>query len=550
MNQVVGRCKSRTLRKAFVLFLGMVLAEYLSIAQLSYAAPPEGKGNDKENNGKAVGQDKTTPAQEKKADAASERSERGQSERVAQSAEAPSRGRSDEASIERQHPHQERGALDAVDGGGAAGNGQGGQTRLAQAAHAGTGGRGGDHGVRGREAAKAHVDELLKSLNKMEKARWDYNPHDTRGQGNMGKVDMRSPYGFDKNSGREGSERGRPIREEPTLNLAELVTVSFQVIDFQLLYLQSWLKWAQTLYNTYTSLAQYNSRYASYATYYATQITYYQNLIAAYQPPPYDRVVVNSNMSLNYTLNLGTQEGFEGTSLLVSTTLTSINDYNAGTWVYDSATRTWKIVYVTYDAGETVMTQTQEVTMGEDSTYSFSYDPPDSLVGWSGGYFEMAVTVTEPVSGASYTIPYDRDLYLYRCPYGIVYDKTTGKPIVGATVAVHNANGSLVLLDKASNPNVSNPQVTDATGRYNAKLAIGKKYYLTVKAPGYAEYNSPLFSERWHIVREDVGLTPVQPVAQPFSDQGSLPVPSEADEQPPTALTPWIGIGAPVPVGK
>jgi len=73
---------------------------------------------------------------------------------------------------------------------------------------------------------------------------------------------------------------------------------------------------------------------------------------------------------------------------------------------------------------------------------------------------------------------------------------------------VHNVDGSIVALDKASNPNVANPQMTDATGRYNCKLAIGKKYYLTVKAPGYEEYRSSVFSERWHIVREDVGLTP------------------------------------------
>jgi len=241
-------------------------------------------------------------------------------------------------------------------------------------------------------------------------------------------------------------------------------------------------------------------------------------------------------MTLNYTFNLGTQEGFEGTSLLVTTTLTSLNDYESGIWVWDPVTRTGKVVYVSYDAGEMVMTQTQEVTIGEDSAYSFTYDPPADLVGWSGGYFEMAVTVTEPISGVSYTITYDRDIYLYRCPYGIVYDQTTGRPIVGATVTIHNADSSLVVLDQASNPNVSNPQTTDATGRYNAKLAIGKKYYLTVKAPGYEEYRSPLFSERWHIVREDVGLTPVKDAADTTVNPApELLVPVGA-ERPPTAV--------------
>ena len=166
-------------------------------------------------------------------------------------------------------------------------------------------------------------------------------------------------------------------------------------------------------------------------------------------------------------------------------------------------------------SGQAIVEQTQEVTIGEDGTYTFSYDPPANLTDWSGHEFQLVVTVTEPVSGASYTITYDRLFYLYRCPYGIVYDKTTGRAIAGATVTVHNADGSIVLLDKASNPNVSNPQTTDATGRYNAKLAIGQKYYLTVKAPGYEEYRSSLFSERWHIVREDVGLTPVKDMTPP-----------------------------------
>lgn len=40
------------------------------------------------------------------------------------------------------------------------------------------------------------------------------NPRDERGQGNMGKPNMRDPYGHDKESGREKSERGRPIRED------------------------------------------------------------------------------------------------------------------------------------------------------------------------------------------------------------------------------------------------------------------------------------------------------------------------------------------------
>ncbi|MGE5279828.1 MAG: hypothetical protein ACM3L6_03680 [Deltaproteobacteria bacterium] len=61
-----------------------------------------------------------------------------------------------------------------------------------------------------------------KALAKLEHARWAYNPNDTRGQGNMGKVDMLDPYGQDKDSDRLAlyGNRGRVIREvvepEPT----------------------------------------------------------------------------------------------------------------------------------------------------------------------------------------------------------------------------------------------------------------------------------------------------------------------------------------------
>ncbi|NQU95809.1 MAG: hypothetical protein HQ549_06275 [Candidatus Omnitrophica bacterium] len=47
------------------------------------------------------------------------------------------------------------------------------------------------------------------SSNKRSNARWSDNPKDRRGQGNMGKPNMIVPYGFDKYSGREKSERSR-----------------------------------------------------------------------------------------------------------------------------------------------------------------------------------------------------------------------------------------------------------------------------------------------------------------------------------------------------
>jgi hypothetical protein len=54
-----------------------------------------------------------------------------------------------------------------------------------------------------------HAHDLVAALSN---ARWSYNPHDIRGQGNMGKPGMQDPFGFDKDSGREKSERGRPMK--------------------------------------------------------------------------------------------------------------------------------------------------------------------------------------------------------------------------------------------------------------------------------------------------------------------------------------------------
>jgi len=56
---------------------------------------------------------------------------------------------------------------------------------------------------------------LKNALQKLERSRWAYNPHDTRGQGNMGRPDMLDPYGHDKDSDRMElyGNRGRVIRE-------------------------------------------------------------------------------------------------------------------------------------------------------------------------------------------------------------------------------------------------------------------------------------------------------------------------------------------------
>jgi hypothetical protein len=169
-----------------------------------------------------------------------------------------------------------------------------------------------------------------------------------------------------------------------------------------------------------------------------------------------------------------------------------------------------------YSAGDVLLEESQEVTVtAEDGTVSYSEDLEDYAT-WEGGVdAELSVTVTDTATGETTTITYDKSLYLYRCPYGVVYSKTTGAPIAGAVVSVHDAHtGAVIALDLASNPTASNPQTTDASGRYDCKLEIGRQYYITVKATGFADYQSAVFSERWHVVREDIPLEMLRVVAQ------------------------------------
>lgn len=520
-----------------VVCLGSVSSSFV------YAAPPEGKGKPdnpgQQGQGQGQGQDNGRGQSE---NARAETPARGQSD------EAPVRGNSDEARTQaastaaetradRQHPHQERRAQTAADRADKAGD----HLHLASAY-----GRGEAHGLRGFDAAKAHVDSLLKSLNKLEKgregkaqgkanAKWDSNPRDTRGQGNMGKVDMRSPYGFDKDSDREGAERGRAIhiREPEILDLASLLSLTWGITDM-------WVMYYQNLINWFNALSPTSPYYTYYYTYYSRYLSAWQEGITYHLDKSYTEVVVNwPGQTIDYTLSLGNvPSSFEGDALVVTFNLTSLKAYDGTIWTSStfwngrSWQTTWTQTPIHYDAGQTVVSQTQEVTLTDSGTYTLSYDPPDdslvSTFGASGvgNWFEASVTVTDPASGSSITYTFDESLYIWRCPYGIVYDKATGKPIPGATVAIHTADGSIAVLDKGANPNVSNPQKTDATGRYNAKLAIGKKYYLTVTAPGYAEYKSSLFSERWHIVREDVGLIRANSEAA-VSSSPSLPIPAE-----------------------
>jgi len=55
---------------------------------------------------------------------------------------------------------------------------------------------------------------LDQALNKLQQARWFYNPNDDRGQGNMSKNEMIAPFGHDKDSDRKEvyGNRGRVVR--------------------------------------------------------------------------------------------------------------------------------------------------------------------------------------------------------------------------------------------------------------------------------------------------------------------------------------------------
>ena len=64
------------------------------------------------------------------------------------------------------------------------------------------------------EQARSLV-RLKNALQKLERSRWAHHPHDTRGQGNMGRPTMLAPYGHDKDSDRMElyGNRGRVIKE-------------------------------------------------------------------------------------------------------------------------------------------------------------------------------------------------------------------------------------------------------------------------------------------------------------------------------------------------
>jgi hypothetical protein len=365
----------------------------------------------------------------------------------------------------------------------------------------------------GAEMKKEKADRALDLIGSLNRARWSHNPHDTRGQGNMGKVDMLDPFGHDKDSDRKElyGNNGRPIRvdEEPEvvedLPPKELALLD-ATIDFSSLYDMQWL------------LDWYNRVMANYdpdGPYY----DYYQALWYDHFFPGGD-LNTTTGIRLNnvwdssdryfYDLSLNS---FEGDSLIVTTTMTLTEGYTS--YSYYNLDGSLSGEYSEHQAGEVVYEQTEELSVDSTSdTFTVGITADSDLVDIAWGsdevYVDLAVTVTDPSTGATYTQAYDQSLYLYRCPYGKITDERTGQAIVNAKITVHFEDGSIVALDKATNKTASNPQVTDATGRFGFILQTNRKYYLTAQAEGYEEYKSPIFTEQWHVLREDISLVSKQ----------------------------------------
>jgi len=211
-------------------------------------------------------------------------------------------------------------------------------------------------------------------------------------------------------------------------------------------------------------------------------------------------------------MNTISAEGWSSDPLQVTTTLVASEDYSGYTYTYDAETGTWTRKLLTISAGDVVSESTQTVVLDpETGLYVVSAEIEDDAVPWQQNiaYFvDMNVTVTDSTTGTTSTTSYDKSLYLYRCPYGKITDNRTGQAIVNAKVTVHFEDGSIVSLDKATNKTASNPQVTDATGRFGFILQSNRKYYLTAKAEGYEDYQSDIFTEQWHVLREDIAMAP------------------------------------------
>ncbi|MFH1837178.1 MAG: hypothetical protein ABH862_03590 [Candidatus Omnitrophota bacterium] len=227
-------------------------------------------------------------------------------------------------------------------------------------------------------------------------AKWMRNPNDERGQGNMGKVTMRDPYGFDKCGYRMESARGR--RMEAALLDPEGVTIGkITIMDAQLNYFESTYNYWKDLYDSDPS-----------HPYAQTFMEIWKEPLDKYTSNTYEFLVAGWNMSgwepsvIEYGLEFNVEPEFIGTTLEVKILLTSVNDYDGEYGLH-------------YDAGEAIVEETQTIILGENTVMYYYYNPPMSLVDKGEGFIAaFSVIVTEPESGVNYTINYDNPLFVYR----------------------------------------------------------------------------------------------------------------------------------------
>lgn len=371
---------------------------------------------------------------------------------------------------------------------------------------------------------KEKIDRMAKAF---ENAKWWYNPKDTRGQGNMGKPTMLAPFGFDKDSDRKElyGNNGRPIKgfvdpgpvPDPDINYSSYYFADFTFTRYDITY--------------------YSKLLAEYTAAGNTELAaMYQNVVNYLSSLPYmylGDIKFNLDGSstyatAGYSLYIGKLPNTTGATLDITTSLISVNSYDS-----DSPTGV-----IHYDAGQVLYQQTDQFVAGtidnvnysydlsyptqdnEMKVYGFNYSAPIEMAGYEPLDTQLVITVTEQETGKTSTINYDTYFRYYqldpnRCPYGKVFNAKNKLPVVGAKITVFNEDGSIVALDKASNPTAGNPQITDATGRYGCKLEINKKYYIVAKAEGYKEYKSPIFTEKWHVLREDIPMALIKDESAP-----------------------------------
>lgn len=253
-----------------------------------------------------------------------------------------------------------------------------------------------------------------------------------------GTIKKRGPYGHDKDSGRKKSERGRPIHKA----LEEIANnIGFKTE--WMVWCERQIKRCEVLHKQYPDMG-YNYSKESWER--SLEFTKKQKWIYG------EAIKVNAINAVGFTLT--TPDNHEAllkaspsiidkllrrhkeTTLLVTTTLTVSDDYfSSQRHRYDPSVNGGMVKVnepLRYNAGEVISEQTQKIVLGKDkNTFSFTYapHPKDITLGEGDIHTKLTITVTEPKSGASYTVPYPWTLRL--------------RPIVVGKFT-HNAKGGLL----------------------------------------------------------------------------------------------------------